>query len=175
MQTYLLSFLSSQVVRAVAQSNTITVFCNAMTTRAATAPTRPGKREQNSYIILNGTMLDGMCRSIPRQVFMILTSLCILPGRIRLSCLNPEKLVAHPQNPCHFTCILSNNIQKDARKGSLLEFITSLNLMEQFCLTPQTDDNALQVAASANYRGVQWMLGFAWCVSSQYGITLTVR
>jgi hypothetical protein len=31
-----------------------------------------------------------------------------------------------------------------------------------------------QVAASANYHGVQWMLGFAQCVSSQYGITLTV-
>ncbi len=33
----------------------------------------------------------------------------------------------------------------------------------------------MQVAASANYRGVQWILGFAWCVSSQYGFTLTVQ
>ena len=33
----------------------------------------------------------------------------------------------------------------------------------------------LQVAASSNYHGVQWILGFAQCVSSQYGVTLTVR
>jgi hypothetical protein len=32
----------------------------------------------------------------------------------------------------------------------------------------------LQVAASANYCGVQWIFGFAQCVSSQYGFTLTV-
>jgi hypothetical protein len=33
----------------------------------------------------------------------------------------------------------------------------------------------LQVAASANYRGVQWILGFARYVSSQYGFMLTVQ
>ncbi len=32
-----------------------------------------------------------------------------------------------------------------------------------------------QVAASANYSGVWWMLGFAWWVSSQYRILLTVQ
>ncbi len=31
------------------------------------------------------------------------------------------------------------------------------------------------LAASANYHGVRWILGFAQCISSQYGITLTVR
>jgi hypothetical protein len=32
-----------------------------------------------------------------------------------------------------------------------------------------------QVAASANYRGVRWILGFAQCVSSQYSFMLTAQ
>ncbi len=32
-----------------------------------------------------------------------------------------------------------------------------------------------QVATSANYCGVWWILGFAQCVSSQYGFMLTLR
>ncbi len=32
-----------------------------------------------------------------------------------------------------------------------------------------------QVAANVNYRSVRWMLGFAQCVSSQYGIMRTVQ
>jgi hypothetical protein len=55
-----------------------------------------------------------------------------------------QKLVVHPRDPCPITCISSHNShEKDARKGSLLEFINSLNLIEQFGLTPQKDDNAV--------------------------------
>jgi hypothetical protein len=32
----------------------------------------------------------------------------------------------------------------------------------------------LQVAVSVNYRGVRWILGFAWCISSQW-VTAKIR
>ncbi len=33
----------------------------------------------------------------------------------------------------------------------------------------------IHLPKSANYHGVWWILGFAWCVSSQYGFTLMVQ
>jgi hypothetical protein len=83
---------------------------------------------------------------------MILTFLSILSATIAelfaeknnaMPNMFSQKLVVHPQDPCPITCISSHKSQKDARKESLLEFITSLNLIERFGLTPQTDDNVV--------------------------------
>jgi hypothetical protein len=86
------------------------------------------------------------------QVLMVLLSLSILSATIAelfaekknaMPKIFSQNLVVHPQDPCPITCISSHNIQKDVKKGSPLEFITSLNLVERFGLTPQTDTNAV--------------------------------